>query len=87
MNYPYFFTPNGDGINDTWTINLGTSTLSIISIFDRYGKLIKQIAANSSGWDGTFNGIQLPATDYWFTIDFIENNNPRTFKAHFSLIR
>ena len=88
VNYPYFFTPNSDGYNDTWNITaMNTLSNSKISIFDRYGKLIKQITTNSLGWDGTFNGEKLPANDYWFTIDFIENNSPQTFKAHFSLIR
>lgn len=88
VNYPYFFTPNGDGINDTWSINLANNfSYSTISIFDRYGKLIKKLSPHSSGWDGTFNGKQLPASDYWFTINFIENNTMKTFKSHFSLIR
>ncbi|MFT7251294.1 MAG: gliding motility-associated-like protein [Flavobacterium sp.] len=88
LNYPHFFTPNGDGINDYWTIN-GLNNLKKVKIFifDRYGKLIKQILPNSSVWDGTFNGYSLPADDYWFSINFEENNIPRTFKAHFSLSR
>ncbi len=87
IDYPPFFTPNGDGINDFWTIS-GLNRLQNpkITIFDRYGKLIFQ-TDNNMGWDGTLNGANLPATDYWFTIDFEENNIPRTFKAHFSLSR
>ncbi len=88
VNYPYFFTPNGDGINDTWSIRFeNVFPNAIISIFDRYGKLIKQITNNSNGWDGTFNNQDLPANDYWFTIEFTENNTPRMYKSHFSLIR
>ena len=87
IDYPHFFTPNGDGINDFWNIS-GLNRLQNpkITIFDRYGKLIFQ-TDNNVGWDGTLNGANLPATDYWFTIDFEENNIPRTFKAHFSLSR
>ena len=88
VNYPYFFTPNGDGINDTWSIRFENAfPNAIISIFDCYGKLIKQITNNSNGWDGTFNNQDLPANDYWFTIEFSENNTPRMYKSHFSLIR
>lgn len=88
INYPYFFTPNGDGINDTWSIRFENAfPNALISIFDRYGKLIKQITNNSNGWDGTFNNQDLPANDYWFTIEFTENNTPRMYKSHFSLIR
>jgi gliding motility-associated-like protein len=88
LNYPRFFTPNGDGINDFWNITgLNSVQNSTIYIFNRYGKLIKQLKPTNLGWDGTYNGQTLPADDYWFTIDFEENNSTKTFKAHFSLIR
>ncbi|WP_396143352.1 T9SS type B sorting domain-containing protein, partial [Flavobacterium sp.] len=41
----------------------------------------------SDGWDGTFNNIPLPSTDYWFTLDYTENGAQKQFKAHFSLKR
>jgi gliding motility-associated-like protein len=87
IDYPKFFTPNGDGINDFWIIS-GLNLLKNpkVFIFDRYGKLIFQIK-NNMGWDGTINGVNLPANDYWFTIDFEYNSNFRTFKSHFSLMR
>jgi gliding motility-associated-like protein len=58
-------------------------------IFDRYGKLIKQLSAtdNSKGWDGMYNQEQLPSTDYWFTLDYTENGATKQFKSHFSLKR
>lgn len=86
INYPKFFTPNGDGFNDTWNIS-GVEGSSIIYIFDRYGKLIKQISPLGTGWDGTYNGQPVYSSDYWFTIDFPENGVPKTFKSHFSLKR
>jgi gliding motility-associated-like protein len=58
-----------------------------VYIFDRYGKLLKQIISRAKGWDGTYNGQPLPATDYWFTVDYVEQNVPKQFKAHFSLKR
>jgi gliding motility-associated-like protein len=88
IDYPPFFTPNGDGFNDTWNIfSLNGQTNVKIYIFDRYGKLLKQISPLGQGWDGRFNGTELPSTDYWFTVDYLENEQPKTFKAHFSLIR
>ena len=88
VDYPNYFTPNGDGYNDTWNIK-GSSALdlAIIRIFDRYGKLIKQIDPNGNGWNGTFNNELLPSTDYWFTIEYTKNNITKEFKGHFSLIR
>lgn len=55
-----------------------------ISIFDRYGKLLKQMDQNSLGWNGQFNGQPLPADDYWFTLLFLNGKN---VKGHFSLKR
>ncbi len=90
--YPKFFTPNSDGINDEWLVyGIETLTDPQIFIFDRYGKLLKQLAPGSGGWDGTFNGIPLPSSDYWFKLDFsrLEENVivARTIQSHFTLKR
>lgn len=88
VTYPNFFTPNGDGINDTWNIkDLDASYEAKIYIYDRYGKLLKFITPYTPGWNGTFNGNLLPSTDYWFRIEYIENNIKKEFKSHFSLKR
>lgn len=88
VTYPPYFTPNGDGINEYWNINgLLQSYQGKIFIFDRYGKFLKEISPNGSGWDGTFNGHSLPSDDYWFKIEFTQNGNKQEFKSHFSLIR
>ncbi|MBT8316680.1 MAG: T9SS type B sorting domain-containing protein, partial [Lutibacter sp.] len=61
---------------------------SNIYIFDRFGKLITQINPEGNGWNGIFNGQQLPATDYWFSVELIDlNGKIRTKKGNFSLIR
>jgi gliding motility-associated-like protein len=90
IDYPRFFTPNGDGYNDTWHIvGIDTRPLSKIYIFDRYGKLLKELSPTGEGWDGTYNGIPLPATDYWFRVEYEEPGTEiiKTFRAHFSLKR
>jgi gliding motility-associated-like protein len=87
ITYPNYFTPNGDGYNDTWVIRLPSEYNGLITIYDRYGKLIKQISSYGAGWDGTFNGIALPSTDYWFKVEYTENNQRKEFKSHFSLKR
>lgn len=85
LNYPKFFTPNNDGYNDYWNI-LGWSTNSFsVYIYDRYGKLLKTIGNNSLGWDGKYNGDNMPSTDYWFK--FIDSSNNRVINGHFSLKR
>ena len=85
LYYPKFFTPNGDGYNETWFIK--NSVLEddfIVHIFDRYGKLITVFNSKSNGWDGTFNGQPLFSTDYWF---MIYRNDGRVHRGHFSLKR
>ena len=87
IGYKKYFTPNGDGIQDTWRI-LGINEFfqpnSKVYIFDRYGKLLKELDPVLDGWDGTFIGRPMPQTDYWFRV-FLEDG--REFKGHFSLVR
>ena len=89
IDYPKFFTPNGDGYNDTWNISTLNQPDAKLYIFDRYGKLIKQLSPtlNSNGWDGTYNEKAMPSTDYWFLLEYKENGVAKEFKAHFSLKR
>ena len=87
ITYPNYFTPNGDGYNDFWNVNLPLDYEGMIFIYDRYGKLLKQISPQSIGWDGTFTGNLLPSTDYWFKVEYTENNQRKEFKSHFSLKR
>ena len=87
LGIPNFFTPNDDGHNDFWNIK-GVNTFfnakTIINVFDRYGKLIQQISPLTQGWDGTFNSQQMPATDYWYSIQLEDG---RVVKGHFALKR
>jgi gliding motility-associated-like protein len=92
VGYPKFFTPNGDPLHNTWHV-LGIETLATaqISIFDRYGKLLKQLSQDSAGWDGTFNGKPMPASDYWFRFEYSREEEgvlvASTVKTHFTLKR
>ena len=93
IKYPKFFTPNGDSQNDYWNIN-GFSEVhqAKIQIFDRYGKLIKLLKAPGPGWDGTYNGNNMPTNDYWFKVLYQvpELNGSyvaKEFRSHFTLKR
>jgi gliding motility-associated-like protein len=88
ISYPNYFTPNGDTYNDIWNISGLTPAFEAkIFIFDRYGKLLKQINPYASGWDGKLNGVEVPSTDYWFKIEYTEDGILKEFKSHFSLKR
>ena len=85
LDYPHFFTPNNDGINDFWIINnLEKREKSTITIFNRFGKLLTQINSTSTGWDGKYANQNLPADDYWFVLTFF---NGKSIKRHFTLKR
>ncbi|MFD1286108.1 T9SS type B sorting domain-containing protein, partial [Mesonia ostreae] len=89
IDYPAFFTPNEDGYNDRWNIlGLSNQLDAKIYIFDRYGKLLKQLSPSSPGWDGTFNGTPMPSNDYWFRVEYTDIDGTRKeFKANFTLKR
>ena len=90
IDYPKYFTPNGDGYHDSWNIaGVSDQFNAKIQIFDRYGKLLKEIRPSSDGWDGTYNGASLPSSDYWFIMSYNDpvTGKPSLLNAHFSLKR
>lgn len=88
QDFPAFFTPNGDGYNDYWQYRRPEGSLEIpyevIHIFDRYGNFLAQIDPTSTGWNGIFNGREMPASDYWYrAVSFTK----KEVKGHFTLKR
>lgn len=85
LNYPKFFTPNGDGINETWYIkNQQYEPDFKVYVYDRYGKLVSSFKSNTLGWDGNYNGTLNYASDYWFVV---YRQDGRVHKGHFTLKR
>jgi gliding motility-associated-like protein len=85
---PKFFTPNNDGYFDTWHISAvenlpGTN----ISIFDRYGKQLTYLTSSTAGWDGTYNGYHMPASDYWYVANVVKDGSEFQIRGHFALRR
>lgn len=86
-NFPKFFSPNGDDVNDFWQyvpVSSGDDDMLWIEIYTRYGQLLVQLNPDSKGWDGNFNGASMPSADYWFKAKSINN---QIIQGHFSLIR
>jgi gliding motility-associated-like protein len=87
LGIPKFFTPDGDGVNDTWNL-VGSSANfnknAEILIFDRHGKFLHQQFGDGEGWNGTLNGRPLPSDDYWYVITL---EDQRVLKGHFTLFR
>ena len=85
LGYPLFFTPNGDGFNEVWQIqNADKEPDNVVYIFDRYGKLLTRFTQADIGWNGIYNGKQMPSSDYWFKV---ERQNGQVIKGHFTLKR
>jgi gliding motility-associated-like protein len=93
IQFPKFFTPNGDGENDTWVVKGANRTFypnASINIFNRYGKLVAQVPIDSQGWNGTYNGTLLPSDDYWYNVTLIPSDTTKPTinkKGNFSLLR
>ncbi len=92
---PNFFTPDGDGTNDFWyprqdSPNPGSDPFFFtdmeVKVFDRYGRLLEEFRGDQQGWDGIYQGKELPSGDYWFTIILNDKDN-REFTGHFTLYR
>jgi gliding motility-associated-like protein len=85
--FPAFFTPNGDGVNETWNyVPNPISGLSVreIAIFDRQGKLLAKFGPGGLGWDGNYGGNPMPESDYWFSATTREGD---VITGHFTLKR
>ena len=84
---PNYFTPNGDGLNDTWapgcTVNYKDLTFSVL---DRYGRELGTYNLGES-WDGKYQGVELPSGDYWYVLQLNNSKDDREFVGHFTLYR
>jgi gliding motility-associated-like protein len=83
---PNAFSPNKDGINDTWNIQfLETYPGAIIEVFNRYGQIVYRSTGYSKQWDGTFNGNPLPVGVYYYIIN--PKNGRKQLTGSVSIIR
>ncbi|WMI69671.1 T9SS type B sorting domain-containing protein [Mangrovimonas sp. YM274] len=85
-----FFTPNNDGFNDFWSLELLSQNCSYeLYIFDRFGKMIKILTPHNYFWDGlNVKGHPMPTSDYWYLVNYrINGNDEMTFTSHFTLKR
>ncbi|WP_299552919.1 T9SS type B sorting domain-containing protein [Seonamhaeicola sp.] len=88
IDVPKYFTPNDDTFNDTWHI-IGIEEIpgTVVFIYNRHGKLLKTLPHNSIGWDGTFNGENMPSDDYWFVAKVVQEGESFDVRGHFALKR
>ena len=85
--FPPYFSPNADGINDNWNYippKVDPLPLTIIYIYDRFGKILASFSANGPGWDGLYDGTPMPLGGYWYRAEAADG---QVYRGHFSLIR
>lgn len=83
---PNTFTPNGDGVNDTWEIKyLSSYPGCIVNVFNRLGTKLYTSVGYPKAWDGTYQGSSLPAGTYYYLID--PKNGSRVFSGSITIIR
>jgi gliding motility-associated-like protein len=80
------FSPNGDGVNDTWEIdNIYLYPNCVVKVFNQWGNTVFYSEGYQTPWDGTFNGQPLPAGTYYYIIDL--GNGDKPFKGDVTIIR
>jgi gliding motility-associated-like protein len=83
---PNVFSPNGDGINDTWMIkNLILYPNSLLEVFNRYGQLVFRSKGYTTPWDGKMNGKPVPVGTYYYVIQ-LGNGDP-AIKGSVTILR
>ncbi|MDF0706910.1 T9SS type B sorting domain-containing protein [Flagellimonas okinawensis] len=88
IEFPNFFTPDGDGLNDIWIPdNIEGFPDVLIKIYDRYGRVVEEMTRNVQGWDGNYDGKPLPTGDYWYVVKLEGPQDDREFVGHFTLYR
>ena len=71
------FSPNGDGVNDTWEIdNIFLYPDVEINVFNQWGTKVFESTGYTEPWDGTYNGKELPAATYYYTLDLKNGDAP-----------
>jgi gliding motility-associated-like protein len=70
VSIPNTITPNGDLINDFWTIGgIQRFERAQVTVYDRWGQEVFQSIGYPQPWDGTHNGNKLPTAAYYYVIE------------------
>jgi gliding motility-associated-like protein len=86
VSIPNVFTPNADGVHDTWEIpELNNYPNATVRIFGRSGQQLYYSAGYGKPWDGTYNGQPVPVATYYYIID--TNFQGKRFSGSVTVIR
>jgi gliding motility-associated-like protein len=82
---PNTFTPNNDGINDTWTIEgVGNDLTVIVKVYNRYGAIVYESKGYATAWNGEYRGKKLPTATYYYIIT--TKNGKQKFSGSITII-
>ena len=82
------FTPNSDGINDTWFIGKSDQYPKfLLEVFDRWGQLVHVQRGQYTAWDGTHIGLKLPDATYYYVFFFEEGKTKKLMKGSVTIVR
>ncbi len=80
------FSPNGDGVNDTWEIdNIYLYPQCVVKVYNQWGNMVFYSEGYTIPWDGTYNGKPLPSGTYYYVIDLGNGDVP--YKGDVTIIR
>ncbi len=86
LEFPDFFTPDGDVNNDVWQPENRELFPNLeVKIYDRYGRIVAHLT-QVEAWDGTYEGNELPSGDYWYEVNANDKSKLR-YIGHFTLYR
>lgn len=86
LKIPNTFTPNGDGVNDTWNIlNIEAYPDCSINIFNRWGQKVYSSIGYVKSWDGQYNNAPLPVSTYYYIIDLKDGS--KAYSGDITIIR
>jgi gliding motility-associated-like protein len=77
-------TPNGDGFNDTWLIDLNAYGPAKVAVYSRNGRQVFSANDYQNNWDGRFNGNPLPEGTYYYMIEAADG---KVIKGPISILR
>ena len=92
INVRNSFTPNGDGINDTWLVYDQSFCLQpngvTVTVFNRYGNTVYESKNYTNTWNGTYKGKPVPDGTYYAVVEFtLANGNKRMVKTDLTVLR
>jgi gliding motility-associated-like protein len=83
---PNTFTPNGDGVNDTWEIaHLNDYSNCTVEVYNRTGQLVYSSVGYGTAWNGTYKGSPLPVGAYYYVIN--PKHGRATLSGYITIVR